>query len=1068
MALAVINACSIIAGHQLGAVRVLAESFFTHHPDGSLTVLIVDDERRAIAPDGEIDRRVSWWRLADLGLETADIDTLAALRDTTELCTAIKPLLLAVLLRTRESAVIYLDPDGRVSGSLADVSRLAAQHAGFVAVAPSTAPWLDWWWKQARPRRIDAIPSAGPPAAAPPIRWNTEKPAEQPAPAAPRPTAPTTPARWRDLKVACLIALCCLVVYNANGRAIASGDTFAARYQPFALWHHNTLLLDPVEALTSQGRERTTSWESPSPAAAYWMMPARDGHVASLYPPVVPVLIAPLYLPAVTYVSRQGWTDQRVDVAARIMEKLAASLVAALSAALLFLALRRRTTTRNAVLLTVAYAFGTSTWVISSQALWQHGMAQLLVAGAILLLTGPCTASRAVTVGLLFGLMTGNRPPDAVLAAALGAFALFWAGRRAALVFVGAVVPVLLVVLHNITDIGRVSGAYALAGHAHYFLRHDFRAGLAGLLFSPTRGLFVFSPFLLFLVLAWRHRPHDRADRLLTIAMAAGAVVQLALYSLTDWRAGMSWGPRFLTDMLPMLIWMLVPVVEALGRSGRACFTAAVCAGIAIEAVGAFAYTGVTDTAIFATADGHPATLRAAWEWRNAPFIAPLSHGFAPPELLHPMRGSIDIVEVDGHDTQTIAVGQNVVVRGWALAGRSTPLQVAIAVDGVVMERHAARAFGDRPDVNAVFPGARASGWSVPLDTAALTPGEHHLSLHIWGFDKGDSYYIAKRTLNVETKDGDLGASAMVATARIRQRQQGPGYWLTAFTTAPRFEKPRDEMNTFMTSLLVDLLDPLPATTGLADSVQRARRHLTAQIEPTGLVRYHGLPDSVTIGILGCAITPDTDDTALVWRIAPPQDRQRLSDALRTLNDYRRDDGLYRTWLSPRSGYQCLDPGRDPNPADVSIQMHLLQLLLAAKLPEARGLCDALGRHVADDRIWVYYERTSLVPMLRTRDLERAGCPLTLPASRMQTSIPGQEIWMSVVQLLLRGTRADGPRPDAADVTDVLERIARNDFALLRTSPPLLYHNDLTATVPRYYWSQDVGYALWLRLAQER
>jgi hypothetical protein len=33
--------------------------------------------------------------------------------------------------------------------------------------------------------------------------------------------------------------------------------------------------------------------------------------------------------------------------------------------------------------------------------------------------------------------------------------------------------------------------------------------------------------------------------------------------------------------------------------------------------------------------------------------------------------------------------------------------------------------------------------------------------------------------------------------------------------------------------------------------------------------------------------------------------------------------------------------------------------------------------------------------------------------------------------------------------------------------PPLLYHNDLTATVSRYYWSEDVGYALWLRLYDE-
>jgi len=37
----------------------------------------------------------------------------------------------------------------------------------------------------------------------------------------------------------------------------------------------------------------------------------------------------------------------------------------------------------------------------------------------------------------------------------------------------------------------------------------------------------------------------------------------------------------------------------------------------------------------------------------------------------------------------------------------------------------------------------------------------------------------------------------------------------------------------------------------------------------------------------------------------------------------------------------------------------------------------------------------------------------------------------------------------------------------VRQNPPLLYHNDLTATVPRYYWSEDVGYALWLRLAHD-
>ena len=58
-------------------------------------------------------------------------------------------------------------------------------------------------------------------------------------------------------------------------------------------------------------------------------------------------------------------------------------------------------------------------------------------------------------------------------------------------------------------------------------------------------------------------------------------------------------------------------------------------------------------------------------------------------------------------------------------------------------------------------------------------------------------------------------------------------------------------------------------------------------------------------------------------------------------------------------------------------------------------------------------------------------------------------------------------RPDAAArkaIGALLVRLGSDDFALLRRTPPLLYHNDLSATVPRYYWSEDAGYALWLRL----
>lgn len=863
-----------------------------------------------------------------------------------------------------------------------------------------------------------------------------------------------------DLWVSVLLGLCCLLVYNANGRAISAGDTYPARYLPFAIWQHHTVALDPVAPLVAQGRG----------VSAFWMVPVPGGPTISLYPVVTPVLIAPLYLPAVGYLNLRGFTDTRLDYVARVMEKLSASFMAALSAALLYLLLRRRAAAPTALLLTLAYAFGTTTWVISSQALWQHGMAQLLVVGALLFLTAPCTPPRALAAGLLCGLIAGNRPPDALLAAALGVYGLFWAGRRAPLLAAAAVLPVGLVLLYNLGIADHLGGGYGQVGHVSFF-QHDLLSGIGGLLFSPTRGLFVFSPFLLFLALAWRSLPRDRGERGLTLAMSLGIVLQIVLYAMTDWRAGISWGPRFLTDLLPMLVWMLVPVVTALRGLGRACFLAAVGVAVVIEAIGAFWYTGATDHAVMAVASG-PGQMRAAWDWRNAPFLGSLQHGLAPAELLTEIRGSFDAVEVDGRAASVVTAGREAFVSGWALVGHATPFQVAVVVDG--RQAFATRTFFNRPDVRASLQEESPAGWRIPLGTAGLAPGEHVLVVFVWASEKGESFYLTERKLTVQA--GPVGGAAAgddledafrTAAARLREHQQGPGYWLTAYTSAARFEDPRPEMNTYLTALLLDLLDPLAAAGGLGDSLARAREHLTSQIEAEGLVRYHGLPDAPGIGTLGCAITPDADDTALVWRLAPSHDRRHLPAALTTLERYRTGEGLYRTWLAPREAYQCLDPGSDPNPADLTIQMHVLQMLAEERPAAGRALCKALRPVVDEDRVWVYYRMAPLVPTLRLPDLERAGCKLTLPESRMRTSVPGQEIWVSVVRQLARVRTPGGPTADAAEARAVLTQLAQDDFALLRKSPPLLYHNDLTATVPRYYWSEDVGYALWLRLAHD-
>ncbi|MGH9442048.1 MAG: hypothetical protein ACRD16_07210, partial [Thermoanaerobaculia bacterium] len=659
---------------------------------------------------------------------------------------------------------------------------------------------------------------------------------------------------------------------------------------------------------------------------------------------------------------------------------------------------------------------------------------------------------------------------------------LWWARRRAPLVAAGAALPLALLLAYNLEATGNIAGGYGLAGHAAFF-QGDLLAGIAGLLLSPTRGLFVFSPFLLFVPFCFRRVLSDRGARGLTVTLGLAVIFQTLIYAKADWRAGASWGPRWLTDLLPLLIWMLPPVVAALRGAGRLAFVLAVCAAISIEAVGAFWYTHASDRAIFAVAAG-PDRMRAAWDLRNAPFLAELRHPRAAGDLALGVQGRLERVSSGGRDVQAVTAGEDLLLEGRALTNGRSPRRVVVLLDG--------QAAGSTTDFFEQFEAGRApqstrpANWRVAVTTRGLPPGEHLLAIFAKSSDRGDLHLLAQRRFAVlaappsdgrspippgrgprsaEPRPNDPLESAFEeAKARIREDQQAAGYWLTSHTRAPRFEDPKREMNTFLTSMIVDLLEPSAATAGLGESLERARRHLTAQIEANGLVRYHGRPDARTIPALGCVITPDADDTALVWRIAPGRERSQRSDALKVLEQYRTRDGLYRTWLAPRARYQCIDPGRDPNPADVGIQMHVLLFLAREDPAAARALCGALQRAIGEDRIWVYYREAPLVPILRQADLGRAGCKLTLPASRLSTSVPGQEIWVAACKLLKRFLTGEGPPPAQAETLAVLGSLSDDGFSSLRREPPLLYHNDLTASTPRFYWSEDFGYALWLRL----
>src|SRR6266566_649798 len=146
-------------------------------------------------------------------------------------------------------------------------------------------------------------------------------------PAAKRPSA---------ARVALLLFLAASIVYQSNLRPVAAADSLPTALLPFSILLDGALHLDRFTPALRTG-----------PSIPY-IFHEKDGHVYSTYPLSQPILLTPLYIPIV------------------------AAILPAASVAFFFLLLDRLTTRRNAVLLTIVYAFATSTWTIASQALWQH------------------------------------------------------------------------------------------------------------------------------------------------------------------------------------------------------------------------------------------------------------------------------------------------------------------------------------------------------------------------------------------------------------------------------------------------------------------------------------------------------------------------------------------------------------------------------------------------------------------------------------------------------------------------------------------------------------------------
>lgn len=177
------HAVTIAARNYLAMARTLASSFLSCNPGSECTILVVD------ALTGEIPEIGDHYIATphELALSAEEFARMALLYDVTELCTALKPWALELLLDRGAEVAVYLDPDIVVYSSLdnveeagrnnaivltphsvepmprdglrpseADIMGAGVYNLGFIAVNKDARTMLAWWQQRLRRDCISA------------------------------------------------------------------------------------------------------------------------------------------------------------------------------------------------------------------------------------------------------------------------------------------------------------------------------------------------------------------------------------------------------------------------------------------------------------------------------------------------------------------------------------------------------------------------------------------------------------------------------------------------------------------------------------------------------------------------------------------------------------------------------------------------------------------------------------------------------------------------------------------------------------------------------------------------
>lgn len=360
------------------------------------------------------------------------------------------------------------------------------------------------------------------------------------------------------------------LVYVNWANPLFMNDTIGTQALPYSILENHTVYLDETYQ-TCMNAPKTASLRR---NFAYRFVSVEGDHYASIFPIVTPVLITPLY--AIPYF----FNIPRSSILDLVMSHLASALISAFSVVFIYLACRYVSSRKVAVLSALVFAFATNTWSFSSQQLYAHGMSELLLAAMIFLVIRNeyrNSTENIVFLGICSGLFIFNRPSDSILVLPVVGYVLWYHREKIGQYLFSGFLSGLPFLFYNVLLFHNLFGGYSkIASRLSFDM--TILSNYLGLLISPNRGLFVFSPILILAVFGfWIMKDNNKpVYRFLEGTVIAMAITIMVYASFDDWQGGDTYGPRYLTCILPYLVIGLCIFFDDIVKKPRKTFVVAV------------------------------------------------------------------------------------------------------------------------------------------------------------------------------------------------------------------------------------------------------------------------------------------------------------------------------------------------------------------------------------------------------------------------------------------------------------------------------------------------------------